>query len=573
MFIFLDTISVSNLFQKIAPLLIGLFLIGCGGRSCNNMINADTPFISVQPQSMTYTENDNAIPLNVTASVTDCGILSYQWFELDANSTEEGKQVATMPTYTPHTNETGVKYYYVKVTNTNTNATGDKIISVTSDIAIITVKSDTHTVRFYDDNLDFIHMETVAKGIIDPALIFFGVWYKARENTQTTSHNLTSNINFYTIPDVIEITNQDELNAIRYKLDGNYILMNNITLSNDGAGFDEDGWEPIGNYSSRIPFKGIFNGNDYAIKDLWIYRLTTSGVGFFGFANTSQIKNVGITVRDGNEIQGNNTIGGIVGYVDNSNIKNCYSIGGINDYSSFYVGYLGGIAGYANNSNISNSYSGASINGRGTLGDKFNVVNYVGGIVGYASFSQISNSYSDWFVSGGDHVGGIVGYASFSQISNSYSVSMIVGHYTLGGIAGSISNSNITSSYSSINSDYFGGSGPTGGIAGNAQSSIIMNNAAFNRDLEGMGSGRIAGTESSFQAINNFASNSTLINGMSTKEYNGDFHGIGKSEEEFKIKSTYETGLSWSFGDNDTNPWKMDANKNNGYPYFYWDKR
>jgi hypothetical protein len=57
-------------------------------------------------------------------------------------------------------------------------------------------------------------------------------------------------------------------------------------------------------------------------------------------------------------------------------------------------------------------------------------------------------------------------------------------------------------------------------------------------------------------------------------------NGIGKSLDELKTQSTYDSaingnglgGLGWSFGDNDDNPWKWDANKNNGLPYLYWQE-
>jgi hypothetical protein len=61
---------------------------------------------------------------------------------------------------------------------------------------------------------------------------------------------------------------------------------------------------------------------------------------------------------------------------------------------------------------------------------------------------------------------------------------------------------------------------------------------------------------------------------------NISYHGTDKTEAELKIQETYSDaiegdglgGLGWQFGDNNTAPWKIESNKNNGYPYFYWQE-
>jgi hypothetical protein len=73
---------------------------------------------------------------------------------------------------------------------------------------------------------------------------------------------------------------------------------------------------------------------------------------------------------------------------------------------------------------------------------------------------------------------------------------------------------------------------------------------------------------------NNFALNSMSI----TIDGSNGNAGANKTITQLKTKATYNStingdgngGLGWKFGDNDTNPWKIDANKNNGYPYLYW---
>ncbi|MDR0666805.1 MAG: hypothetical protein LBF71_05255, partial [Campylobacteraceae bacterium] len=93
----------------------------------------------------------------------------------------------------------------------------------------------TFSVSFYDENLSFLEKQSVAEGIINPSSIITGTWYKAGENTSVTSHDLVSNVTFYAVSNVIEITDQTELDNIRTNLGGKYILLDNITLDDDKA--------------------------------------------------------------------------------------------------------------------------------------------------------------------------------------------------------------------------------------------------------------------------------------------------------------------------------------------------
>jgi hypothetical protein len=120
-----------------AALILGAALLFGG---CPNPSGSETdpaaPQISVQPASAAY--NLNAVPaaLTVTASVSDDGVLSYQWHSNTADSVEGGTPVGgNYPYFTPPTDTLGVTWYYVEVTNT----LGDKTASVTSAAAKIEV--------------------------------------------------------------------------------------------------------------------------------------------------------------------------------------------------------------------------------------------------------------------------------------------------------------------------------------------------------------------------------------------------------------------------------------------------
>ena len=109
--------------------------------------NTQAPSISEQPTSATYTQNDTAVELAVTASVVDGGVLSYQWYSNSTNSTVGGIEVGTNSnTYTPSTATVGTTYYYCVVTNTNNEATANKTATATSDAAAVTVNASGGTI-------------------------------------------------------------------------------------------------------------------------------------------------------------------------------------------------------------------------------------------------------------------------------------------------------------------------------------------------------------------------------------------------------------------------------------------
>ncbi|GHT21903.1 hypothetical protein AGMMS4957_11410 [Bacteroidia bacterium] len=103
--------------------------------------DAATPTISVLPANTPYVKGNAATPLTITASVTDGGTLSYQWFSNVNNNNSDGTAIssATNASYTPPTATSGIYYYYVVVTNTNNAATGAKTKTATSNTAKITV--------------------------------------------------------------------------------------------------------------------------------------------------------------------------------------------------------------------------------------------------------------------------------------------------------------------------------------------------------------------------------------------------------------------------------------------------
>lgn len=225
-----------------------------------------------------------------------------------------------------------------------------------------------------------------------------------------------------------------DLDAVRNNLTAHYKMIADIDLNispfNEG-----EGWTPIGDNSTNnnnSRFRGVFDGNGFVIKNLFINRPSTEYQGLFGYTFGSSIKNIG--VEDVN-ITGGDYTGGLVGYNNSwSIIENSYSTGSVTGGAR-----TGGLVGHNYSSSvIENSYSTGNVIGS----------NNTGGLVGINQTSSvIKNSYSTGSVTGSFSTGGLVGsnYTS-SVIENSYSTGSVTGGSNTGGLVG-YNNSSVINSY------------------------------------------------------------------------------------------------------------------------------
>ena len=87
--------------------------------------DAVRPSITVEPVGGAYLPGTTVTPLSVTASVSDGGTLSYQWYSR-ASSFAAGTAIggAINENFTPTVSTPGTVYYYVEVTNTNNSVDG-----------------------------------------------------------------------------------------------------------------------------------------------------------------------------------------------------------------------------------------------------------------------------------------------------------------------------------------------------------------------------------------------------------------------------------------------------------------
>jgi hypothetical protein len=391
------------------------------------------------------------------------------------------------------------------------------------------VPSTTYSISFYNENLDFIAIKQIEKGVdISDVEPYSTTWFKANEVSQLKTFDFNTNIRVYAVSNVQEITTQEELGNVRNKLNGKYILLNDIALAEGKAGLDNiNGWTPIGDFSNR--FTGIFNGNGYKITNVWINKPSDGYyIGLFGYIENAQIRNLGLKIAEGKEIKGHSQVGGIAGFVSRGRISNSYTIGNVNGTNI----HVGGIVGYASYVDISNSYAIGNISGSGD----FNV----GGIAGYAYGSNISNNYAIGNISGSDdNVGGIAGLIHISNIFNSYATGNIKGSTNVGGIAGRIyDSSNIFNSYSIGNIN--GGYG-VGGIAGLIHEHSNIFNSYSTGNVNGNYAGGIVGS------IHN---SSSIFNGYSTVNISGRYFvgGIAGYAENSKISNSYSTANIGGYG-------------------------
>ncbi|TET41126.1 MAG: hypothetical protein E3J60_05280, partial [Dehalococcoidia bacterium] len=129
----------------------------------------------------------------------------------------------------------------------------------------------------------------------------------------------------------LEIRTWYDLDDIRNNLSGHYILMND--LDSTTAGYDElasptanegEGWQPIIGAGGDPPFTGIFDGQGYEIRDLFINLPGKGYVGLFSVVGEEgRVGNIGVVNAD---VTSTAYIGGLVG-VNGGTVSNSYSTG------------------------------------------------------------------------------------------------------------------------------------------------------------------------------------------------------------------------------------------------------
>ncbi len=343
----------------------------------------------------------------------------------------------------------------------------------------------------------------------------------------------------YIIEDVQDLQNMSA------NLSAHYVLANDIDASdttnwNSGAGFD-----PVGDSTSNS-FTGSLDGKGYVITDLFINRSSTDNVGLFGcIGSTAVVKDISL---EGNNITGQNNVGGLIGRnfygtVDNSstagNVAGDWYVGGLVGYNQWAVsysnssgnvsgyGYIGGLVGYHTSGTVSYSYAAGSVNGSGD----------VGGLLGCNDGGTVTDSYYSGIVTGeGNRCGGLVGQNN-GEVNNSHATGDVNGTDQLGGLIGyNAADCTVTNSYATGNINTTTGKrhgGLVGQNDGTVNWSYAIGNISGDRYIGGL-VGENKGFVYTSYATGNVNGSDDFIGGFVGSNSNLEGYGI--------VDNSYATG-------------------------------
>ena len=349
---------------------------------------------------------------------------------------------------------------------------------------------------------------------------------------------------------LIEVSNLEQLDAIRHDLDGDGIPDSDSdaaayaaafpanaseTVCNNCNGYElarsldfqdvgsyasgrvatkwtaGDGWLPIARDVSVYAFRTIFEGNEHTISNLYIGRPDRYRVGLIAYSNfPSVVRNLGVVNVD---ITGRSG-GGVV--ADNKGeIRNSYSTGRISSTGG-RVGGLVAINGVPGDGGlITNSYSTAAVSGGGSVGGLVGVnspegrivASYatgnvtgtgpsVGGLAG-ANLGSIKDGFATGNVTGsvtGSEkeygVGGLVGL-HYGIIDTSYATGDVIGNEIVGGLVGYfLTGQNDATVIASYSTGSVSGETRVGGLVGN----LASQSGGISRIVASYSTGRVSGS-------------------------------------------------------------------------------
>ncbi|MDR2172646.1 MAG: IPTL-CTERM sorting domain-containing protein [Burkholderiales bacterium] len=461
------------------------------------VVHAQAPNISAQPQAATYDLNAPATALSVTASVTDNGTLSYQWYSNTTNSTTGATQVGTNNSYTPPTTTAGTLYYYVVVTNTNTApiVTGNTTATTQSNIVGVTVEVHAATPTINTQPVGATYALnasasalTVAASVTDGGALSYQ-WYSNTTNSTTGATPVGTDSDSYAPPTttagtlyyyvVVTNTNNSVNGTQTASTTSNVVMVrvytpgtNVIDLSDTDPPLTGDGWTYSGGTDGVYTILDsadvtVTNSNTGSQRRLEVdadaeatITLNNASITDLGAGQSALLLNAGADVM---LILADGSTNTLTGFGTAAGIQT--------------TGATLTIDGEANGTGILNASSPGTAIGGGWYGDGGNIT-ISGGTVnasctgsGYASGTAIGNGpYGD----GGNITitGGTVNATSSGNVGS------IGGGFDAGANI-TISGGTVNSTYSgSIGSAIGGGDGGNITISGGTINAIISNNGA-----------------------------------------------------------------------------------------------
>lgn len=291
-----------------------------------------------------------------------------------------------------------------------------------------------------------------------------------------------------------------DLWAVRNDLSAHYVQVNNIDLNIFVEG---NGWEPIGQ-SSDAPFTGLYNGNNFEIKNLWCGNIT-GRVGLFGhvaggFLHNIMLSNVILTkayldtgalvgyitnssenavvnchatgiINEQKMFNGTNGVGGLIGRIPSGGIKDSSFTGIVRSYDGYYTGGLVGIL----DASTQKCWANAEIDAENTI--------TVGGFAGQiVSGSHAYNYAITNIISARYQVGGFAGRTK-GQILNCWARGKVQGISSVGGFAGLLDGGIITNCYAAT---FLEGDEEVGGFVGRRGSTGTVNSCVWDKEISGV---------------------------------------------------------------------------------------
>ena len=365
-----------------------------------------------------------------------------------------------------------------------------------------------------------------------------------------------------------------------------FLQTNDIDLSIAKDWCNGEGWMPIGGYfyysgiMMKYGFKGLYDGDGFTIRNLYINRPDYEYQGLFGYVSSCEIANLHI---DNAEVEGLENVGGLTAYAYMADIIGC-SVKNCNIKATDF--YVGGIAGYQDSGIITDCIVEGTISGK----------DYVGGIVSWINEGKVANCVTMGSVEGlrGEYsnarlTGGTACYTLRSEIDRCISMASVSGDEKVGGLIGAVSASKVTRS--SVISPYVKGLIYVGGLVGENDNSIIEDCFARTMVTGSQDVGGLIGSSSymdsrvtrCYAASEVIAEDESVMGGLigikSTgivsscywdTNVTGDIDGVGgfyhediqcdgKTTAELKDKKTY---VGWDFD----KVWMIQEDFNDGYP-------
>ena len=240
---------------------------------------------------------------------------------------------------------------------------------------------------------------------------------------------------------ISSVSDWQELMATPGDWDSHFVLTGDIDLNDVPI-------TPVGNDANE--FSGVFDGNDYVIRNADVNMPGSDYVGLFGYLGTNgQIRNLGV---EDASILGRSRVGGLVGRNEGT-LNDCYTTGNVNgrgevgglvglnygrittSYTTSSVNagdYVGGLVGFNDSGRLTACYATGSVNGSGDCDG-------AGGLVGANRDGNLTACYASGAVDGsadGDGVGGLVGANWGGSINGCYATGQVSGSMDVSGLVG-----------------------------------------------------------------------------------------------------------------------------------------